>query len=245
MKKMLFAMIILIQIICSCSKNEESFILNKTHLQMSADDTETLTASETVNTWASDNVFTASVNNGIVTANHVGKASISATSAKGTAICDVEVLPVYQTYAEPVLDFGISKTSLKTKEHRTISKETTNALFYTGEKSTVAVVLYNFKDDKLNGVIVTVSLSASLDAAKYLKERYQPVLSDNDTFYFINNTKEKTTMEVVMKLTTQYAIITYLPFTFTSNSNLSSSLREKYMEQNRYNFKNQLSLLQK
>lgn len=91
-----------------------SITMDKTSVQLKAGETVTLTATanpdnatdKTV-TWSTTDATVATVNNGVVTANKVGTATITAKTGEKVATCVITVIPT------PVTSISLDKTNLK------------------------------------------------------------------------------------------------------------------------------------
>lgn len=225
MKKILFYafMAMATVLVSSCSSDddgEESLSINKSQLEMYADNEALLTATTSAQ-WSSDNDFVAEVDQeGKVTANHVGETTITASNGNKRAYCKVSVVPQYTLYADPVLDFGCSMSDVKSKEKRTLAGSGTNYIGYKGDNDNVTGIIYNFNNGKLNGVIVMIKHnynSAMADRmVNFLRERYAIAGYDDDVYYFVNGNSGSFDMAVYLDPTysdnPRYATITYLPY---------------------------------
>ncbi len=207
-------------ILASCSDgDDEKFSINKNKLTLHYEETEQLTASESAE-WISENDFVAGVSSdGLVEGGHVGKTNIVATSAAGgSAVCEVEITPVYSTYIEPFLEFGASKETVKSKETRDLYKEKSTSLIFEGENSLVDLILYTFDDSgKLKGAAIGLSLISASETMKFLIERYQPIGKNDETFIFINGNSKNYTMKVGLDVLQSYILVAYVPASSTSS----------------------------
>lgn len=200
-------------ILASCSgSDDEKFSINKNKLTLHYEETEQLTASESAE-WISENEFVAGVSSdGLVEGGHVGKTNIVATAAGGSAVCEVEITPVYSTYIEPFLEFGASKETVKSKETRDLHTEQSTNLAYKGENSLVKLIMYSFDDSgKLKSAAAALSLASASEAMKFLIERYLPIGENDGTFLFINGNSSNYTMGVGLSLQQSYILIVYIP----------------------------------
>ncbi len=216
---------------CSGSGDDEKFSINKNKLTLHYEETEQLTASESAE-WISENDFVAGVSSdGLVEGGHVGKTNIVATAAGGSAVCEVEITPVYSTYIEPFLGFGASKETVKSKETRDLKTEDSTYLVYKGENSLVNSVLYSFDDSgKLKFALVGVSMACASEAMKFLLERYLPIGEKDDTFYFINGNPDDCTIGVGLSLQQSYILIMYIPNPSTNTKSGSCDRLKEEME---------------
>lgn len=146
MKKILFLLAMLPMLVfTACSDDDEnSLSLDKSEISLYYEDEIKLIASDNV-TWSSEDEFVAKVSsNGIVEGGHVGKTFIVASNGAETVKCAVEVKPKYNTFVEPVLDFGANKADIKAKEKRELVTDNATSLGYKDSKDGVAII-YTFK----------------------------------------------------------------------------------------------------
>ena len=216
---------------CGSDENEngkEKFSISETKLTLHYEETEQLSATATAQ-WSSENDFVATVNsNGLVEGGHVGKTNIMATSAEGSAKCEVEIVPVYSTYKEPYLEFGASKSTVKSKETRELNKEKTTSLTYEGENSFVELVMYSFDESgKLESAGVALTIASASEVTKFLLERYQPISEKDGTYMFINNNINDCKMAVGLSVENSYLAIVYIPYSSTSRGNSIEQQKQK------------------
>lgn len=139
--------------------------------------------------------------NGIVTGQHVGTTIITAKSDNGKAECEVVVKAKYNTYLEPVFEFG----AIKSKENRVLDVEKEESLLFKPDKSSIQGVGYLFKNGKMTSIGVNVKTSSSLEAIKFLIERYLVVGAGMGDIVglMLNNLPSKATMSIgIMGLNT-------------------------------------------
>lgn len=223
----------LLFILSSCSSDK--LTLDKTSLSLYAEDTEQLTANENVD-WSTENEFVASVDeDGLVEANHVGRTYIVASSKNGEERCRVTVKAEYNTYTEPLFDFGKSMADIKKKEKRTVALETETSLGFTPKESALEAIMYLFEDGKMTSSGAFVKLSRAVEATYFLLERYLVVGVDqqNIDIAMINNIPSKATVGIAVSVQKDYCLVLYLPFTLTRSEsereNYINELTEKYI----------------
>lgn len=214
MKKILFLLAMLPMLVfTACSDDDEnSLSLDKSEISLYYEDEIKLIASDNV-TWSSEDEFVAKVSsNGIVEGGHVGKTFIVASNGAETVKCAVEVKPKYNTFVEPVLDFGANKADIKAKEKRELISETATGLGYKDSKDGVAI-LYTFEDDKMESAGFTLKYKYADDIMDFLLERYAPATMDTDnySFVFVNGFSERWTMGVIMQIQSGYILVGYIP----------------------------------
>lgn len=222
MKKILFLLAVLPMLVfTACSDDDESskLSLDKSEISLYYEDEVKLTASDNV-TWSSEDEFVAKVSsNGVVEGGHVGKTFIVASNGSETVRCAVEVKPKYNTFVEPVLDFGASKEEIKAKEKRELISETATALGYEDSKDGV-VVIYTFKNGKMNAAGLNLQYRYTNDITDFLLERYSPATMDADEgmFIFVNGFSDKWTMGVVLTVEIGRIQVMYAPKDIISRS---------------------------
>ena len=165
----------------SCASDSPS--LNTNYLYMEFEDDARLRIDdlefEDVVRWRSSNEFVASVDrSGVVRANHVGDAYISAFIGNEELVCQVVVEPIVDIFQEPILAFGESKRYIYNEEWRELIEETRDYLWF--EDSDVDFYKYMFEFNKLIQAGVTIKpRSVTVDELNlFLDERYQFVLDD-------------------------------------------------------------------
>lgn len=222
MKKFVWVWAFILPLIfAGCSDDDEKeimFSLSDESVSLQVDD-EYLISSTKEAKWTCDNPFVVSGTNSDyplpqmrIKAKHVGKATIAVVTREGEkGECAIEVLPVYTTYQEPVLQFGASKATIKSKENRVLLQENTNSLGYRGENNAVQAILYLFENNKMTSVAVAVSFSKTKEVTNFLMERYQPLGEEDGIFLFINNEIDKADMGVALTVQEDYLMIMYLP----------------------------------
>lgn len=190
---------------------------------MHYEDTQQLTA-EGATQWTTENDFVATVNqNGLVTGGHVGTTRIIAHSGKESASATITITPKYTLYDTPLLDFGVSKSVIKSKETHTLDSETDKYLYYTYTKNGhTCIVSYSFTDGNLSMVLVMLNQSDYAQTGFYLLERYQPVYAQDGVYGFINSmTAEKADLLVYFSTYTSgrttVTTVGYSPYTNESS----------------------------
>ena len=234
MKRMYLIVLTFMVLFASCSsKDSDPFTISASQISMTADGTQTLTASEAA-TWTSESEFVATVSAaGLVTGQHVGETTIRAAAGDKAATCKVNVVPVYYTYTEPILDFTADKATIKSKEKRTLYKENGDYLTFKGENSGIVGVIYGFENNKLHSVAVGVTYSKAEEVANFLKERYLYVGEKEDMFLFANNSLSLATMAVSLSVQDGYVMILYIPYTATKSVDENLAFQKQLSRQMR------------
>ena len=220
MKKILFLLAILPLIVfTACSDDDESSLsLDKWEISLYYEDEIKLTASDKV-TWGSEDEFVAKVSSsGVVEGCHVGKTFIVASNGAETVKCAVEVKPKYNTFVEPVLDFGASKADIKAKEKRELVTDNATSLLYKDSKDGIAII-YSFENGKMDACGVGLSYIYVDDIVGFLFERYAPATSyDDDMYCFVNGMSGKWNMMVSLSVQSKMIQVTYVPKDANSKS---------------------------
>lgn len=200
--------------------------ISPSSVSMHYEDTKQLNA-DGATSWTTSDEFVATVDTkGLVTGGHVGKAQIIASNGSASGLCDVEITPEYFLYDDPVLDWGISMSSVKSSVDKELVSSDTNSLIY---KYTISgdpcLINYGFENNKLKSVLCLFSYTYYLRSAYYLVERYQPVYKGDDYYGFMDAMKvEKAKTLVVFREyksgSTTLTQIIYGPAT-TSSSNVA------------------------
>ncbi|HOO69758.1 MAG: hypothetical protein BWX93_01514 [Bacteroidetes bacterium ADurb.Bin139] len=131
--------------------------------------------------------------------------------------------PLSDLYPTPVLEFGISKTDLV---HRlgTPDKSTKDGIVYANYSTEAPYVMYVFENEQLSGAGVLVRSSCTKPLATYLVERYLPVSTEGEYYYFINTPSEQEpTMVVAVTLSkSKFWSVMYLPGSKTMRADTKS-----------------------
>lgn len=232
MKKFVFVCALALPLIFnSCSKDDEKetpFSLSDDYVSLNVDETYQVSCTKEA-TWTSDNPFVATAGNSnyqpltVVIGKHVGKTTITVVTREGEkGECEIEVLPVYTTYQEPVFKFGASRSTIKSKESRKLLQEKTTSLIYEGESRAIEGVIYMFENNKMTSAAVAVSFSKTEEVTKFLLERYQPIGEKDGIFLFVNNELKDTDMGIALTVQDDYLMIMYVPYEATFKSTDSS-----------------------
>ncbi len=146
-------------------------------------DTYTISNGKTA-TWESANPFIATVSGNVVTAFCAGTTTISSELGSFS----VTVKTKLNSYKEPYLNWGASTSSVKSymSGYSELSSSS-DAVLYSG-KGVVDYYYYSFDSSRLKSsscIIPVASLNAET-IADFLIERYFPISTDDDKFYFVS-----------------------------------------------------------
>ena len=210
MKKSIFLLAISLIVLslsfvsCSSGGDEEviNYSLSPSSLTTNYDKTQqfnVLNGSSTLKSsdfnWSSSNEISGKVNsNGLFTAGKIGETTITATNKNnGKSVSSKITISPYQIFfSEPILAFGETKEYIKSKETRTLLKETTTGLSYIGENNNIRNVGYTFDSSgKMTSAIVLFKndTSISTNVATFYNERYYYVGLINNLLAFSSTNK--------------------------------------------------------
>lgn len=164
---------------CSSSNDDEPFSMNERAITMQKGDKYTITHTGKAS-WSSDDDFVASVNDGEVTANHVGETSIYAMSGGSKSQCDVTVRGLYNYFREPLCKLNATPEDVMRYEKRSLDtkkSDRTTLIYYPAMNEDIDVVAYTFKNDKLESAFVSMTMHGNATQAlqmmtNFMSERY-------------------------------------------------------------------------
>lgn len=225
--------ILLMQIMTSCSNDEgaEKNKLNVNKITLTAGQ-ETVLVYDGECTWSSDNSLIAEVNdNGVVTAHRVGETNINANNES----CRVTVVPRYNTYEEPTMNWGFQMSEVKKiMKDYTLLSEDDDILFYLGEG---AVLLYgfHFTNDKLDWSSISADfLESGEEILEFLDERYVPIDFDEENLQMIFiSLDEKVLIGYQVDLQNGILNVLYMPISEEQKLNTKlMQMKQTYSNQN-------------
>lgn len=165
----------------------------------------------------SEDEFVASANGTAIKGLHVGKTIVHSPNR----IINLEVYSQYNMFDEPYIKFGGSKSDVKNYEKRTIQKETDTELYYKSTGSFEYGLVYAFASDgKLKTVVMMFNhkydKTIASNLGKYFSDRYLPLSVSGYDSYFINNSKDKADVAIIVELFKSdydgWGQITYMPY---------------------------------
>lgn len=210
--------IIMALLLSSCSKDDNTSTpsLDKTEVTLYVEETISLTYSGDNCIWTSKNPLIASVENGIITANHIGETLIYANDA----ICKVTVKPRYTKYYEPYTEWGEDKSKIKQyMSDYEIKEEDAENISYTG-KNDILFYLYTFENAGLNASGFTTKLSESNYLLDFLLERYISVSNEGTTFIFSSIDKKTA---IALRITLNGIMVGYIPLNTQTKTSLTDT----------------------
>ena len=209
---------------CGSDDDDAGISITPSSVSMHYEDTKQLSA-QGATSWSSNDDFVAKVDQtGLVTGGHVGTTQITASNGKKTAICEVTITPEYNLYDTPILEWGASENSIKSKETHEFLSSSGDYLYYDYTKGKSSCFLaYNFENGKLKGILVVLDYSYYADAGYYLLERYQPVGESEGMYLFIDAlTQSKATTAIGFETSTMSGSKVVSIIYLSASSNLRS-----------------------
>lgn len=164
---------------CSSSNDDEPFTMNERAITIQKGDKYTITHTGKAS-WSSEDNFVASVNDGEVTANHVGETAIYAMSGGSKSQCDVTVRGSYNYFREPLCKLNATSEDVMRYETRSLDtkkSDRTTLIYYPAMNENIDVVAYTFKNDKLESAFVAMTMHGNASQAlqmmnNFMSERY-------------------------------------------------------------------------
>lgn len=164
---------------CSSSSDDEPFSMNERAITLQKGDKYTITHTGKAS-WSSEDTFVASVNDGEVTANHVGETAIYAMSGGAKSKCDVTVRGLYNYFREPLCKLNATPEDVMRYETRSLDtkrSDRTMLFYYPAMNEDIDVVVYSFKNDKLESAFVSMTMHGNATQAlqmmtNFMSERY-------------------------------------------------------------------------
>lgn len=216
----------------SSSDAPTTLTVNPASVSMYYDGSKQLSATGATS-WTSENEFVAKVDqNGLVKGGHVGTTNIIASNGTSVGRCTVTIVPKYNLYDTPILNWGISMTQIRAAETHTIAGSGTDYLAYNYNNGTrTALVTYMFKNGGLNGIVVVLNQSYYVDLGYYLLERYVPIGSSDGMYMFADGLTQSQSRTIIgfdyMTISgTKYASATYM-----SSASISNVAARRSMQQ--------------
>lgn len=164
---------------CSSSNDDEPFTMNERAITIQNGDKYTITHTGKAS-WSSEDNFVASVNDGEVTANHVGETFIYAMSGGSKSQCNVTVRGSYNYFREPLCKLNATSEDVMRYETRSLDtkkSDRTTLIYYPAMNENIDVVAYTFKNDKLESAFVAMTMHGNASKAlqmmnNFMSERY-------------------------------------------------------------------------
>ena len=163
----------------SSSSDDEPFVMNERAITIQKGDKYTITHTGKAS-WSSEDNFVASVNDGEVTANHVGETAIYAMSGGSKSQCDVTVRGLYNYFREPLCKLNATPEDVMRYENRSLDtkkSDRTMLIYYPEMNEDIDIVVYTFENDKLKSSFVSMTMNGNATKAlqmmtNFMSERY-------------------------------------------------------------------------
>lgn len=203
MKQIKYALMFIAVTVCgclsSCGGDDEDEILNYSDIEMVAGDVYTISSGSG---WTSTNENVATVSGRKISALRVGTARIY----NSVSNFEVTVEPNYYTYMEPYMQWGASRSSVKSymKGYTIYADEYDQLSFYGKYKETLTI--YSFENSKLYmcGVACSANDVTAEELSYYLAERYiylgESEMSDGDTALLFSTIDRKNSIVLMFSV---------------------------------------------
>lgn len=123
---------------------------------------------------------------GLLTAAKVGDFGIIAFKDEVVLKADVSIIPYYDFFREPTIDFGITREEVMEYEERKILEETSTGLIFEESSTEVLMVGYLFDDDdrlKSSYAIFSTENNNISKVTSFYTERYTILGMDDDVVF--------------------------------------------------------------
>lgn len=203
MKRIVLLLMAMLAIV-SCSKeskDEENPVLNIQNKEISLYRNEEKNVNATSNrkitySFPKGELHASVSEDGVVKGIFVGNAELTITNGVNTEKVKVTIIPKYDLFYNPLLDFNASKEDVKKyMKSGVFEKIDENTYTYNfGDARDIQEfykIIYSFEDNKLKNIMIAFAFNGKYrdDAIKYLGERYVPVSSEGSVFVFANPDK--------------------------------------------------------
>lgn len=190
MKKLLFLMVMslsMVAVLIGCEKKDEKskLSLSSTSVEMKFGEFKSLMVMNVgVGTsavqWMSEDDFVATVDqSGNMKAEHIGTTNVVATVDGEHLSCAVTVVATYNSFVEPVVEWGASTSTVKSAEKRVLLEEQAGLITYKDPK--IESIMYSFEGNKLTASAALVSLDFNVkELVTFLSERHTALGTSGD-----------------------------------------------------------------
>ena len=173
-------------------------------------------------------VTSASVSGNTVTAQRVGETTIRS----GSNSFRVTVNGKYNTYREPCLQWGASKSTVKNfMSGYTMDSDQNNFLIYYG-KSPVTFIVYSFKNSSLilSSLVIPIGAVSMNELIAFMAERYIYVTQDEANNYFGFISTDKKTIVYLQIETINSQLVYFISYAAASSSNSAPARHLKMLK---------------
>jgi len=205
---------------CTCDNEEVDYTIKITSTNVSLLPSQSYNIGATSTkkiTYTTENNFNATVSElGIITSGKVGSTNIILSNGVDSKTIKVTTYSTNLLYPDPVLTFGVSKSTIITKLGTPSYQESNgnySSIRYDDATNTTDGTGYFFTDDKLTMVQTRVKSAYSSQLTSYLTDRFVPAGQIDGIFVFFNAIDaEKVTVGVGLQLyNSSYWNVTYSP----------------------------------
>lgn len=235
MKNLFYFLFLSVFIFCSCGSDNDDIKLKESEVSLKSGEKYTIkVSSDTKVTYFSENEYVAVVSeDGIVTANKVGETSVLLDNGSDKKTFKVKVEPKYNLYADPELNFGMSKTDL-IKKYGTPNineeeEEEGSSVVYQNYSKAAPLVMYLFdENEKLTASYVTVNAAHSKELNPFLSERYVYMDDYAETFIYINSfIYEEATLAIAAFFDEDLSLVGYTSIDDDQKTSISENKQDR------------------
>ena len=233
--KLLISITLLNLVLFTSCENVPEMILSPYSVTLYYEDEKSISVTGNTSTvyWETEDDFVATVEDGVITAGHVGTTVLSAVTENQHAICQINVIPMYYTYEEPIINWGCSKQSIISKKG-TPDSTSSSGIAYVQNENKGIVEMYLFENEQLKYSYVMLSLNSyNTDVSYFLLERYEPITYTNGVFGFINAMSLDNADLVVTLSVDDYVLVGYGEYSNDNSANSPARIaprQDKYMQ---------------
>lgn len=235
-KTIIFSLITLIAI--GCTEQEKSLTLSPSQVTLHHDEQQYvhIIGEPTGAEWTSENEFVAKVDNGTIKGNHVGKTIIHAKLGNKRGTCAVDVKPKHFTYIEPIMNWGMSKSNLKSIKGTPWKISNDGNILYYQQDAQKIIECYSFENDLLRGSAVILAYTLATSAPDFINERYQQYSYETDgdgnyIFYYANAlTPETATLSILSSLNTSTLVTTIIYTEYEHSSSVPERIKKQFIK---------------
>lgn len=164
---MLAVMALPMMVACGGDDSDDGDNIDTTPISLKTDQDKTIQGADTI---SSLNKFVAYGTKNVVHGWHVGETSLL---VNGKNTISITVLPQYNLYDDPICNWGCSMDYIKKNQKQgTINSKSTSEILAYDNAGGATLLAYEFKNDKLTGIVAMVSTNHTSTLGKYLGERY-------------------------------------------------------------------------
>lgn len=190
-------------------------VISPSCVKLHYEDMQNLSVTGNISTinWSTENNFVASINEGVITAEHVGSTNVVAETEYQKAVCKVIVEPEYFTYMEPLIDWNLTKEQiLEQKGTPDATQPTSVAYIQNADKGIIEMYIFD-ENDKLiqTGVMLKICAENS-DVSSFLLERYELAVKSGSTYGFINAMSVDEADLLIGFTVSDYILVYYTPY---------------------------------